>query len=51
MPFLELTAYLDQKAAQYLHEAGDHTGLASPRLHHKSILLYFFDTFPLTVFT
>ncbi len=39
MPFLELFAYLDHKAAQSLQKAGDHAGLASHRLPYQSMML------------
>jgi hypothetical protein len=39
MLLLELFAYLDQKSAQPLHRAGDHTGLASRHSPYQSTLL------------
>jgi hypothetical protein len=50
MPFLESSAYLDQKSSQLLQEGGDQAGLASPRLLHESTLLCLSQKVPLTGF-
>lgn len=50
MAFLELSAYLDQKAAQFLQNAGDHAGLAGPRLPQQSMLIGLSQKIALTGF-
>jgi hypothetical protein len=50
MPFLELSAHLDQKATQSFSEMGNYAGLTGPNLPHQSFVLSQFQQVALTGF-